>query len=377
MKKSKLSLCLIALLVFTPRNVQAIGISSQCGILMEQQTGRVLYEKCADEPMYIASITKIMTALLAIEEGDLEGMVPITYEMASQVGSSLYLVPGDEARLADLIYGLMLRSGNDAAWAIASAVGADGDELDLEQFIEMMNIRAAQIGMTNTTFQNPSGLDESTYNISSARDMALLQRYAMNHPVFRQIAGTTQHRMTTKNGDVRLWRNKHRLVTGSYEYAIAGKTGFTKQARRTLVTSARKGDLELVVVTLKAGDDWNDHRSLFEYGFKNYELKQVLEVGEIHISESLRQTHGIDGRYFVNQPVFLTLKSDGSETVTTNLLFHEEAKGLEESGRLQVLLNGTVQEEVPVYELPEPELPREKSWFFRLFNRMTGGDDGS
>ena len=174
-------------------------------------------------------------------------------------------------KLIDLLYGLMLRSGNDAAMAIAEFVG--GNEAD---FVKMMNEKAKEIGMTNSIFQNPSGLDETTYNLSTAKDMALVMQYAMNNPIFREITGTKTHKATTKNGMTYVWHNKHKLVTGYYEYAIGGKTGFTKQARRTLVTSARKDEMELIVVTLKAGDDWNDHMSLFNYGFDNYEVQTIM-----------------------------------------------------------------------------------------------------
>ena len=253
MKKIKILLTIaifVVLLANDSNGVSAMEISSQCGILMEQSTGRVLYEKCPDDQMYIASITKILTTIVAIENANLDEWVEISDNVTRQVGSALYLMLGDQVKLIDLLYGLMLRSGNDAAMAIAEFVG--GDEAS---FVKMMNDKAKEIGMTNSVFQNPSGLDETTYNLSTARDMALIMQYAMNNPIFREITRTETHKATTKNGMTYVWHNKHKLVTGYYEYAIGGKTGFTKQARRTLVTSARKDDMELVVVTLKAGDD--------------------------------------------------------------------------------------------------------------------------
>lgn len=343
--------------------VSAMDISSECAVLMEQISGRVLFEKCPDKQLHIASITKILTALVAIENGDLDQWVEVDYNVVRQVGSSLYLAQGDQVKLIDLLYGLMLRSGNDSAMAIAQAVG--GDE---EGFVKLMNDRVREIGLQNSTFQNPSGLDETTYNLSTASDMAQIMRHAMMNPVFREIAGTTSHRATTQNGRTYVWRNKHRLVNGDYEYAIAGKTGFTKRARRTLVTSARKDNMELIVVTLRAGDDWNDHRNLFEYGFTNYKLHRALEVGTLHLTNEQMRSHNIEGRLFVRRDVFLPIHNDGSDEVKTNLNLEATPDVDGRVGTLQVLLNGQVLEEASVYRLedPQPEL----SWFDRLVNRV-------
>ena len=363
MKKIKILLTIaifVVLLANDSNGVSAMEISSQCGILMEQSTGRVLYEKCPDDQMYIASITKILTTIVAIENANLDEWVEISDNVTRQVGSALYLMLGDQVKLIDLLYGLMLRSGNDAAMAIAEFVG--GDEAS---FVKMMNDKAKEIGMTNSVFQNPSGLDETTYNLSTARDMALIMQYAMNNPIFREITGTETHKATTKNGMTYVWHNKHKLVTGYYEYAIGGKTGFTKQARRTLVTSARKDDMELVVVTLKAGDDWNDHMNLFNYGFDNYQIKTIIEPGEIQVSN---QT--LSNKLYVEKMVNVIVKKDGSEKVTTNLSLYKKAKD-NEVGVLQVLINGEIQQEIPVYKAITPKV-ESQSWFDKLMNWFTG-----
>lgn len=364
MKKLKVLLPMVILaasLVATPQqSVSAMGISSQCGILVEQVTGRVLFEKCPDQQKYIASITKILTAIVAIENGQLDEWVEVSDNATRQVGSSLYLALGDEMKLIDVIYGLMLRSGNDAAMIIAEAVG--GDEAG---FVKMMNDKAKELGMTNSIFQNPSGLDETTYNLSTSRDMANLMRYAMNNPIFREITGTETHKATSKNGTPYVWHNKHKLITGYYEYAIGGKTGFTKQARRTLVTSAQKDGLELVVVTLEAGDDWNDHMNLFNYGFDQYELQKVIEPGELTLPDA-----SINEKVVVKDTVYLTVKKDGSEEVSTELALY--TKPLEnEVGVLKVKLNGAVQREIPVYQAIQPKVEK-KTLFDKLFHWFTG-----
>ena len=222
---------------------------------MEQQSGRILYEKEAHEVRRIASITKIMTAILAIESGKLNDSVKVTENAVRAEGSSIYLKPGETIKLEDLVYGMMLRSGNDAAAAIAEHVGGS-----LEGFVYLMNQKASEIGMDQTHFANPHGLDDHEDHYSTAYDMALLTRYAMSNDTYKQISGTKVHRAPnpTENWD-RVWKNKNRLLTELYDYTTGGKTGYTKRAKRTLVTTATKGDLNLIAVTLNGPDDWNDH----------------------------------------------------------------------------------------------------------------------
>jgi len=362
---NRMVLTLVFLGMVNPQKVVAVeSISSDCGLLMEQITGRVLYEKCADEQMYVASITKIMTAIVAIEQANLEDLVEILEEDLHQVGSSLYMVRGDQMVLIDLLYGLMLRSGNDAAWAIARHVG-DGD---VDVFVEMMNEKAAEIGMDRTRFQNPSGLDETTYNLSTARDMALLQRYAMNHPIYREISGTSVHRTTSIGGRNFVWSNKHRLIRGRYEYTISGKTGFTEEARRTLVTSANREGIELIVVTLRGGDDWNDHIYLFEYGFDRFDLRQVTEIGELDfIDREIREATGFD-RLFVREERHVVLR-DGEEVRTHLVMNDQNETGA--VGQLEFIVDGHLIDSVPVYAMEEAPSD-DATWLERVFGWLSG-----
>ncbi|MBC6975601.1 D-alanyl-D-alanine carboxypeptidase [Bacillus sp. Xin] len=252
---------------------QMNDVSAHNAILMEEHSGRVLYGKLEHEPQKIASITKIMTALLAAESGRMKEAVPISDKAVRVEGSAIYLRPGNKVPLEDLVYGLMLRSGNDAAQAIAENVGGS-----IEGFVYLMNEKAKQIGMKDTHFSNPHGLDGDGTHYSSAYDMALLTRYAMGNETFRKIFGTKTYQ--SKAWDYP-WKNKHKLVTSYYEFATGGKTGFTKKAGRTLVTTASKDGLDLIVVTLNASSDWDDHMYLFDQGFKQYELTKVLEQGAL------------------------------------------------------------------------------------------------
>lgn len=274
-------LCMVILMFsfLTPlQSVQAnVAVSAHSAILMDEESGRVIYEVNAHEKNRIASITKIMTAILAIESGEMDETVTISSNAFGTEGSSLYLKEGEKIKLEDLVYGLMLRSGNDAAVAISEKVGGS-----LDGFIWMMNQKAEEIGMNNSHFTNPHGLDNTKNHYSTAYDMALLTRYAMQNKTYAKIAGTKVHRApnSTENWDY-VWKNKNRLLTQLYEYCTGGKTGYTKLAKRTLVTTATKNNHNLIAVTLNGPDDWNDHINMYESAFKNYSLTEILPEGAI------------------------------------------------------------------------------------------------
>lgn len=253
------------------------SVSARSAVTIEQSSGRILFQKNAFEVSRIASITKIMTAILAIESGKMNDMVKVSERAVRTEGSSIYLKPGEKIKLEDLVYGLMLRSGNDAAVAIAEHVGGS-----LEGFVFLMNQKAEEIGMTKTHFANPHGLDDSKDHYSTAYDMAILTKYAMMNPTYGKISGTKVHRAANPNEKWdRVWRNKNRLLTEKYKFTTGGKTGYTKMAKRTLVTTATKGDLDLIAVTLNASDDWNDHIWMYETAFKNYDLTEIISPGTI------------------------------------------------------------------------------------------------
>lgn len=272
-------ICMV-MIVFTffPAKAKAsLPVSAHSAILMDQDSGRVMYEENAHEKSRIASITKIMTAILAIESGKLESTVTISSNAVGTEGSSLYLKKGEKITLENLVYGLMLRSGNDAAVAIAEEVGGS-----LDGFVWMMNQKAEEIGMTDSHFSNPHGLDSTENHYSTAYDMALLTRYAMKNETYRVISGTKKHRASNSEEDWDyVWKNKNRLLTGLYEYTTGGKTGFTKLAKRTLVSTATKADLNLIAVTLNGPDDWNDHIYMYEHAFSDFKPIELLQAGPV------------------------------------------------------------------------------------------------
>lgn len=249
------------------------SLSAQTAVLMDMESGRVLSGKDEHVRLPIASITKIMTALLAVESGRLNEKVAISDRARQIEGSSLYLEKGDKLTLEELVYGLMLRSGNDAAVAISEHIGGS-----TEQFAVLMNEKAKKLGMRNTSFMNPHGLDDPAH-YSTAYDMALLTAAAMKNETYRKIVSTSVYK--TKSKPVRVWENKHRLVRNG-GIITGGKTGFTKKSGRTLVTTAQENGMGLVAVTLNAPDDWLDHTSLFHYGFSSY--KQTDIVGKTPFS---------------------------------------------------------------------------------------------
>lgn len=254
-------------------------VSAESAILLEADSKRVLYEKNIHESHLTASIAKIMTAIIAIENGDLNGYCKVDEATTMQVGSSLYLQLNDQIKLIDALYGLMLRSGNDAAYLIAKSIGGD-----LDNFVLMMNNKAKELKMTGSVFNNPSGLDEESYNYSTAYDMAILMAYAMENAMFRKITGTKTYKCKSFNDNYYVFDNKHRLIQTD-DNVIGGKTGYTVNAKRTLVTVFQKNGMRLITVTFKASNDFNIHKQLSEYGYENYKMVSVLSRGIIDIFE--------------------------------------------------------------------------------------------
>ena len=267
---------ILILLFLIPLNIKAIDTSATSSILMDIDSNRILYEENIHNVRSVASISKIMTAVIAIESGKLDDKITIGNEIEKSYGSGIYIKQGEVLTLRDLLYGLMLRSGNDAALAIAHYVGGSVDN-----FVELMNKKAKELKMMNTTFNNPSGLDQDKGNYSTAYDMALLTSYAMKLDEYKKITSTKKYSLKT-NMNTYVWINKNKLLF-LYKYTTGGKTGFTEIAKRTLVSTASKDDINLVVVTLNDGNDWQDHQNLFEYGFNNYTNIKVLEKGNINI----------------------------------------------------------------------------------------------
>ncbi|MCM3469719.1 D-alanyl-D-alanine carboxypeptidase family protein [Brevibacillus borstelensis] len=254
----------------------APGISAEAAALIDVASGRILYSKNGSKKMRIASLTKTMTAIVAIENGRLEDIVSVPKEAVGVEGSSIYLKNGEKLTLEELLYGLMLRSGNDAAVTVAHHIGGS-----VPGFVYLMNEKAAMIGMSHTNFTNPHGLDDSNMHYSTAEDMAKLSAYALKNPVFRQIVSTKVKNISWEGEEYdRRLQNKNKLLH-LYQGADGVKTGYTKLAKRCLASSATRDGRQLATITLNAPDDWNDSMALMDWGFQQFSNVTVVEKGEI------------------------------------------------------------------------------------------------
>lgn len=257
MKRIIRSLLIFALtLLLAGAPAQALSLSASSACLLDCSSGRILYAKDAATPRLIASTTKIMTALLIAEQCNPDARVRIPTEAVGIEGSSMYLEAGEILTVRDLLYGLMLHSGNDAAVALAIYCAGDAGS-----FVDRMNQRAEQLGLQQTEFANPNGLDNE-HNRSTAEDLARLAACALENELFREVVSTK----TYTNG-IRTMTNHNKLLW-RYEGAIGVKTGYTRAAGRILVSAAERDGRRLVAVTMNAPDDWNDHTRLLDYGFQ-------------------------------------------------------------------------------------------------------------
>lgn len=268
--KRVFSLILIGVfLLNVPKSVGAISVSAECACVIDMSTGRVIYEKNMHKQHTMASTTKIMTALVALENSNMEDIVTVSNNAAGEEGTSLYLKAGQKVTMEDLLYGLMLQSGNDAAIAIAEGVAGSVDE-----FAKMMTERARKIGANNTSFKNPNGLDEDGH-FTTAYDLAMITREAMKNERFAEISATKSKQILDGTQTV----SNHNKMLRIFDGCIGVKTGFTKKSGRCLVTAAKRGEVGVIAVTLNAPNDWNDHREMLNYGLDTTDYFPVILKG--------------------------------------------------------------------------------------------------
>lgn len=283
MKKIFLSIvafCVTVCFFSVSIRAEGVDVSAQAAILMEAQTGKVLYTKNENEKRPIASTTKILTALLCLESGNLDEAFVVDPEAIKVEGSSMGLREGDIVTKRALCYGMLLPSGNDAANATAVKLAGSFDA-----FSEMMNRRAHEIGMLNSYFVTPSGLDAEGHG-STAYDMALLTREALKNPEFCEICSQQTAKLSYGNPPYDRWLKNSNKLLASYAGCVGVKTGFTDDAGRCLISAATRDGVTLICVTLKAPSDWADHTKLLDYGFSVVKL-QNLPVPEIPFSIAL------------------------------------------------------------------------------------------
>ncbi len=253
-----------------------LSVSARSAILIEAESGRVLYRKSADTRLPMASTTKIMTAVIALEKcRDLQKQVKVDARAVGVEGSSIYLYEGEMLTMENLIYALLLSSANDAAVAIACEVAGS-----VEGFADLMNEKAHELGLSDTHFTNPNGLHDDDH-YTTARDLANLTAYALKNKTFKEMTSTKKKAIPMLEGEGTRLLVNHNKMLSMYEGAIGVKTGFTKKSGRCLVSAAERDGLTLIAVTLNAPNDWNDHKNLLDFGFKSYEKKHFASAGEL------------------------------------------------------------------------------------------------
>lgn len=335
----------------------AFADSGKATIVVDVSSGRILYENNIHTKRLIASITKVMTCMVVLENSNLEEEVEVGDEVLSMVGTNIYIKPGEKMTVKDLLYGMMLRSGNDAAMTLA--VHTFGSE---EEFVSRMNQKAEELGMKNTHFANPHGLDDETENYSTAYDMALLSRYAYQNLVYREIISTKKY-LTKSNYKSYAWYNRMSLL-GSYSSCIGGKNGYTPKAGKTLISLAKKGDLILTIVSLHDSDLYQNHKRLYQQYFKEYENYTIIDKKSFSIESSL-----VSNREFYLKESFLyPLKKEEISQISTMVQIYSNSNS-KKAGEIQIFLKKEIIGEIPVYEKTK-KVEKSKGILYKFFKLL-------
>ncbi len=345
--------------------ILSFAYSAESMVAIDHASGRILYEQNATEEKLIASTTKIMTAIVAIEQMDINTNITVDERVLKAYGSGIYIEVGEVMSLKDLLYGLMLRSGNDAAIVIACGVSEN-----MEAFVNLMNQKAYEIGMGHTQFYNSHGLEENdgTGNTSTAYDMAILMRYAMQNEVFREIVKTMNYEAKS-NRKTYHWTNKNKLLS-LYEYTIGGKTGFTKKAKRTLVTTAFKDGKEISIVTLNDGNDFLDHKNLYEVLFSRYSLITILKKDELQIEDF--HYYDQDQLYLLKDATMLVTKDEVKDVhVSFDMQELADYQDQDQVGVVHIYLKDHEMYSLPVY-VKKLEVKQKKGFLQSFFRWLFG-----
>lgn len=330
---------LFFLLLFIP--LKAFAYSADAMIAMDIDNDYIYYAKDIEETHLIASISKIMTAIVVIENSDLDLTVEVGDEVLSSYGSAIYIEVGEKLTIRDLLYGLLLRSGNDAADVLAKAVAGS-----MENFAYLMNEEANKIGMTNSNFINASGLENEKKmgNTSTALDMAKLTKYAYQNRDFREIFGTKKYTCKS-NKKTYSWISKNKLIHQE-DYITGGKTGYTELARRTLVTTGSRNNLNVIVVTLNDGNDFLDHKNMYKEVFQKYEALKVVDKNKLDIKdENIYQN---DTLYLEND-IYVPIKNKNDRIDITYELNNTKYKDKDRVGKVIIKLNDEVIRKEDIY----------------------------
>ena len=359
-----LTVCLVFLLPTRVSAVPAIGARS--AVLIDAASGTVLYGKNENMRRGMTSTTKIMTALITLERIPTDTVVSVAPEACGIEGSSVYLTPGEQITVESLLYALMLQSANDAAEALAYAVAGSR-----EAFVALMNEKALSLGLTDTHFENPHGLD-GEHHYTTAYELALLAAHALKNDVFCEIVSTKRCEIPLANGEAtRLLINHNRLLR-EYDDIIGVKTGYTRACGRTLVSAAERDGVRLVCVTLDDGNDWADHRAMLDYGFSLYEERLLAAAGDF--SFSVPVCGGVGASVTVSNPLALSVmlpRTDTEISVVTELprFLYGGVRAGQTVGMVRFYLDGTELGAVTLVAEQDVEVLRvEKRFLKRLID---------
>lgn len=298
-------------------------------VVMDADSGRVLYSKDADKRMLIASTTKVMTAIIALENANLDELYTVGDEIKEVNGSMIYSKVGEKFTLNDLLHGLLLRSGNDAAMTIASNV------MKYDDFIREMNQKAFVLGMYNTTFENPHGLNDDTKNYSTAQDLAILMKYAIKNKNFLKISQTPKYKIHNY-----IWYNKNELLS-KYKYTISGKIGYTKKSGPVFVSSAKKDGKTIVIASINEGNKFELHKKLYEENFNKYKKCKILDTRNISHKIKLKNNN----HYYIKNDFYMLLRKDELKKINIKLIQYNNFK------YLNVYFNDTLIHKEKIYEI--------------------------
>ena len=330
---------------------------SRSTIVMDIGSGRVLYAENESEKKLIASTTKIMTCIIVLDNCELNQIVTVGNEVLESYGTNIYLEPGEKMKVIDLLYGLMLRSGNDAALTLA--VQLFGNE---DAFVLKMNNKARELGMINTTFENCHGLDDDTKNYSTAYDMAILSQYAYQNAIYRKIISTKKY-STKSSTKSYLWYNRVSLLN-DYSNCIGGKNGYTPNAGKTLVSIAKKDDLILTVVSLNDPEIYDHHHKLYDFLFSEFHNYTIFDKNHFSVSSSFFSNKKV----YIKESFIYPFKDDELERIETLVqIYPSSNKNV--VGEINVFLEKKLIHKTYIYEKKQKKEDRKSifQWFQKLF----------
>lgn len=320
---------------------------------MEEKSGRILESSDINNKKLIASITKIMTCIIALENNNnLEKVIKVPNEVLKMYGTNIYIEVGEEIKIIDLLYGLMLRSGNDAALTLAIATA--GSE---ENFVKLMNKKAQELGMNNTIFNNPHGLDEDTKNYSTAYDMSLLARYAYKNKIYRKIIKTKKYTCKSSIKSY-LWYNRVSILN-NYKYSLGGKNGYTPKAGKTLVSYAKKDNMTLIGVSLHDSNIYDTHENLFEKNFKKYKLYKIVDKDNFSYNKKL-----FSEDIYLKESFYYPLKENELTNISTIINITNSNNTI--PGKIIIKLNNKEIGSINIYKKKQNK--RRKESFFKKIN---------